>query len=114
MWLNRAAAAAAMAGLAACASAVPQRMNVNAPQERGADRCESAVATATMFSKTSAIHYAKARLAEEIGETKSELNATPGVVSRAGETAVQCEPYSILGQSTSLYNCVASTQVCVR
>ncbi len=113
MWLHRAAAAAAMAGLAACSS-TPQRMNVAAPKAESAERCQSAVATATMFSRASAIHYAKARLAEEIGETKTDLNSSPGVISRSGDAAVRCEPYSILGQQTSLYNCVASATVCVR
>jgi len=112
MWPNRVAAAIALACLAACSQAAPQRMNVAAPAAQPAPRCDSAVGSATMFSKASAIHYAKARLSEEIGETKADLNGTPGGIARAGDTVVHCEPYFILGQRTSLVTCLASTQVC--
>ena len=112
MWHFRIAAAAALASLAACSSVAPQRMNATAPPPNGGARCESAAATATMFSKASAIHYAKVRLGDEIGEAKSELNTVPGAVARAGDTSVQCEPYYIFGQRTSLHTCVATARVC--
>lgn len=112
MWLNRVAATITAASLAACSQAAPQRMNVAAPPGQSAQRCDGAVGSATMFSRASAIHYAKARLNDEIGETKSDLNAAPGSVAHAGETVVHCEPYFIFGQRTSLVTCLASTTVC--
>lgn len=114
MWLPRAAVAAAVAAVAACSSGATQRMHVSA-RNAGADgRCESATGTATMFSKASAIHYAKVRMADDIGETRSELSSA-GVVAHADhEAQVSCQPYVIFGQQTSMFTCVAATRVCAR
>lgn len=114
MWLPRAAVAAALLTLAACSSAGPQRMNVSARNSGEEGRCQNASGTATMFSQASAIHYAKARMADDIGETRSEFSAA-GVIGRADEPAsVSCVPYMLFGQQTSLITCVATTHVCAR
>ncbi|HRD77803.1 MAG TPA: hypothetical protein PK264_18010 [Hyphomicrobiaceae bacterium] len=94
--------------LSACSTAMLESV----PAPRG-PVCDVASATVTMANRDVAAYFAKVRLAEQIGEVKSELSAAGVMLARA-ERQVQCVPYRLFGPDTGLYSCTASANVCSR
>ena len=100
--------AATALALSGCASLLPDP-SPPAPVQI----CDRATASVTMASREAATYYAKVRLAEQIGEVKSELSAAGLMLARA-ERSVRCEPYRLFGPDTGLYRCTAVAEVCSR
>jgi outer membrane murein-binding lipoprotein Lpp len=94
--------------LAGCASLMPSP-SATAPVQI----CDRASASVTMASREVATYFAKVRLAEQIGEVRSELSAAGVLLARA-ERVVRCEPYRLFGPDTGLYKCTATAEVCSR